>query len=113
MNAIAHALAVNPSDVIASEHLPEAQAPVFAASVEPARSGPASATTSVRGRTSTPPPPGLDAKSLTLRAELEDLLHKHDGNISRIADATGWNRTWLYKLLDRLQLDPKDYRPED
>jgi len=29
-----------------------------------------------------------------------------------VAETKGWNRTWVYKLLHRLKVNPAAYRPE-
>jgi DNA-binding NtrC family response regulator len=44
------------------------------------------------------------------RAELVALLREHQGNITQIARATGWNRVQIHRWLKRFDLDPRPFR---
>jgi sigma-54 dependent transcriptional regulator, acetoin dehydrogenase operon transcriptional activator AcoR len=44
------------------------------------------------------------------RAELVALLREHQGNITAIARATGWNRVQIHRWLKRFELDPRPFR---
>jgi DNA-binding NtrC family response regulator len=44
------------------------------------------------------------------RAELVALLREHQGNITSIARATGWNRVQIHRWLKRFELDPRPFR---
>jgi DNA-binding NtrC family response regulator len=44
------------------------------------------------------------------RAELVALLREHQGNITAIARATGWNRVQIHRWLKRFDLDPRPFR---
>jgi transcriptional regulator of acetoin/glycerol metabolism len=44
------------------------------------------------------------------KAELIALLREHQGNITAIARATGWNRVQIHRWLKRFDLDPAPYR---
>jgi transcriptional regulator with AAA-type ATPase domain len=51
-------------------------------------------------------PDADDAK----KAELVALLREHQGNITAIARATGWNRVQIHRWLKRWNLDPAPFR---
>ncbi|HET7505638.1 MAG TPA: helix-turn-helix domain-containing protein, partial [Kofleriaceae bacterium] len=44
------------------------------------------------------------------RTELVTLLREHQGNITSIARATGWNRVQIHRWLKRFELDPRPFR---
>jgi len=44
------------------------------------------------------------------KAELIALLREHQGNITAIARATGWNRVQIHRWLKRFDLDPRPFR---
>jgi len=44
------------------------------------------------------------------KAELIALLREHQGNITSIARATGWNRVQIHRWLKRFELDPRPFR---
>jgi DNA-binding NtrC family response regulator len=44
------------------------------------------------------------------KAELRALLREHQGNITAIARATGWNRVQIHRWLKRFELDPRPFR---
>jgi DNA-binding NtrC family response regulator len=44
------------------------------------------------------------------KAELVALLREHQGNITAIARATGWNRVQIHRWLKRFELDPRPFR---
>jgi DNA-binding NtrC family response regulator len=44
------------------------------------------------------------------RERLAELLAKHRGNVAKVAGETGMTRQSLYRLLERLELDPSTYR---
>jgi DNA-binding NtrC family response regulator len=44
------------------------------------------------------------------KAELMALLREHQGNITSIARATGWNRVQIHRWLKRFDLDPRPFR---
>jgi DNA-binding NtrC family response regulator len=44
------------------------------------------------------------------KAELMALLREHQGNITSIARATGWNRVQIHRWLKRFELDPRPFR---
>lgn len=43
------------------------------------------------------------------RDELRDIMHAHNGNVARIADATGMSRMGIYKALEREALDTEAF----
>jgi DNA-binding NtrC family response regulator len=44
------------------------------------------------------------------KTELMALLREHQGNITAIARATGWNRVQIHRWLKRFELDPRPFR---
>ena len=54
-----------------------------------------------------PAPAGEDPQR---KAELIALLREHQGNITSIARATGWNRVQIHRWLKRFELDPRPFR---
>jgi len=61
------------------------------------------------GDTASPEPPD-EADDKRRRAELIALLREHQGNITAIARATGWNRVQIHRWLKRFDLDPRPFR---
>jgi transcriptional regulator of acetoin/glycerol metabolism len=55
------------------------------------------------------PPPGAPAAA-TERGRLIDLLRRHDGNVSRVAEALATSRSQVRRLAARLAIDVDAYR---
>ena len=61
------------------------------------------------GDTESAEQPG-EADDRRRKAELVALLREHQGNITAIARATGWNRVQIHRWLKRFDLDPRPFR---
>jgi DNA-binding NtrC family response regulator len=57
-----------------------------------------------------PLPSGLDAHEMQLRAKIVGMLQEHQGNVSRVAELLGKNRTHLHEVLKTLGVDAQRYR---
>jgi DNA-binding NtrC family response regulator len=57
-----------------------------------------------------PPPPGLDVHDLQLRAKVVRLLHENFGNVTKVANLLGKNRSHMHEVLKKLSVDPEKYR---
>jgi DNA-binding NtrC family response regulator len=57
-----------------------------------------------------PLPSGLDAYEVQLRAKIVGLLQEHQGNVSRVAQLLGKNRTHMHEVLKKLGVDAEKYR---
>jgi DNA-binding NtrC family response regulator len=52
--------------------------------------------------------PLRDAREQFEKQYLEQLLRSHDGNVSKVAQLAGLERTHLYRKLRTLGIDPKN-----
>ena len=58
---------------------------------------------------SSPPPPD-STRDQALHRQLIELLRSHRGNVSAVARAMGKERVQVYRWLERLNIDARDYR---
>jgi transcriptional regulator of acetoin/glycerol metabolism len=94
--AIATAIALAPGDIIEVEHLPvELQA---------------GAAASAAGRAAGDAAPPHDDDNHELRAQLHELLARHDGNVVAVAKALGKERAQIYRWVRRFAIDLEAFR---
>jgi DNA-binding NtrC family response regulator len=76
------------------------------AQAEDSGSAPAEPSPSEDSNAPSPPPPGASGAAALTRAEVESVLQRTGGNVSRAARALGVQRNTLRRFLERHQIDP-------
>jgi DNA-binding NtrC family response regulator len=101
--ALSTAISLAPGDTVKLEHLPAA-----------VRGGRTRAVTEPPPRPPPAPAPeralALDDEDRALRARLLELISRHEGNVSAVAEATGKKRSQIYKWVKRLGIDLAAFR---
>jgi DNA-binding NtrC family response regulator len=92
VQTLSRALTLAPDRVIEVEHLPASLTSIAAAARE------------------TGPPPGLSVDDVALRAELVERLQRCQGNVAAVAREKKKATIQLYRLMQRLGIDPKAFR---
>jgi DNA-binding NtrC family response regulator len=108
---IERALSYAKNDTIDVADLPPAQAPHLISSPKPLPAtidpDPPAAAELLEND---PPPSGLDAYEVQLRAKIVGLLHEHQGNVSKVAQIMNKHRSHLHEVLRKLGIDAEKYR---